>query len=50
MIIQKTGTENTETPINIFDLLFKKDYDKINKEIDKLTFMDEIEDLYLGHL
>jgi len=42
-----TETENTEIPIRLIELFFKKEYSKINSELNKYS-MDEIEDLYLN--
>ena len=43
-----TETENSEDPEMFIELFFKRNYDKIQLELDKLTFMDEIEDLYIN--
>lgn len=41
-----TGSEDIEIPKRIIYLFFQEDFKKISSELDKLYFMEEIEDLY----
>jgi hypothetical protein len=41
-----TESENAEIPKKFIDLFFKRDFSKINSELQELYLMDEIEDVY----
>ena len=41
-----TESENVEIPKKFIDLFFKRDFSKINAELQELYLMDEIEDVY----
>ncbi|MFH4968754.1 hypothetical protein V8G61_11180 [Gaetbulibacter sp. M240] len=41
-----TESDNKEVPKKFIDLFFKREFAKINSELDKLYLMDEIEDVY----
>lgn len=43
-----TESENNEVPKKFIALFFKRDFNQIQKELDKLALMEEIEDKYIN--
>ncbi|WP_220473642.1 hypothetical protein [Flagellimonas taeanensis] len=43
-----TESDNEEVPKKIIELFFKRDFAKINTELDQLYLMDEVEDVYIN--
>jgi hypothetical protein len=43
-----TESENNEIPKKYIDLFFKRDFNLIKEELNKITLMEEIEDLYIN--
>ncbi|RIV44167.1 hypothetical protein D2V05_11815 [Flagellimonas pelagia] len=43
-----TESDNEEVPKKFIELFFKRDFAKINTELDQLYLMDEVEDVYIN--